>query len=184
MCRAERAMNIIHAIRILWGMALVAGATACNPPTLPTNDSAVERAGATTISAGELQRTTKVAGQRVYVPVYSHINHMNNEVFNLTTTLSIRNTDDKSNIYIRSAKYYDTQGKPIREYINGAVRLPPLATLEYIIGINDTTGGSGANFIVEWMSDKPVTDPVIECVMVGTQSQQGVSLISAGRPLD
>ena len=56
-------------------------------------------------------------------------------------------------------------GPLLREYLDSPVRLPPMSTLEYIVGARDKVGGSGANFVVEWMSDRKVTKPVIECVV-------------------
>lgn len=159
-------------------------AFSCSNPSRPSNDRAVDRAGGKRVSPAEIGRLQKVDGHRVYVPVYSHIYHQQDDIFNLTSTLSIRNTDDSNTIYVTSVKYYDTTGKLIRAYTDAPIALPPLSTLEYVIGANDTTGGSGANFIVEWMSGKVVTQPVIECVMVGTQSQQGVSFITEGKVLD
>ncbi len=155
----------------------------CDRQQRPSNESAVERAGGSLVSKDAFDKMEKATGHRVYVPVYSHVYHMQDNVYNLTNTLSIRNTDDAGELYITAAKYYDTKGKLVRDYVDQTVRLPPLATLEYIIGVNDTTGGSGANFIVEWMSDKTVSEPIIECVMIGTQSQQGVSFISVGKNL-
>lgn len=150
----------------------------------PSNKNAVERSGGKRVPQDLFKTLKKVDGHRVYVSVYSHIYHQQDDIFKLTNTLSIRNTDDSSPIYIHSAKYYDTMGKPIRNYAESPIILPPLATLEYIIGLNDTAGGSGANFIVEWMSDRIVSHPIIECVTIGTQSQQGVSFISVGRVID
>jgi hypothetical protein len=172
------------AARMLVGMAAALSTIACNTSVRPSNDNAVERAGGKLISSEEMQRKTKVDGHRVYVPVYAHVYHMENEVYNLTNTLSIRNTDTEGGIHILTAKYYDSKGKLLRDYVKNPILLPPLATLEYIIGVNDATGGSGANFIVEWMSDRTVTTPVIECVTIGTQSQQGISFISNGHVLD
>lgn len=156
----------------------------CEQQSRPSNDGAVDRAGGKFVSAERLKKIEKVDGHRVYVPVYSYVYHMEDDVFYLTNTLSIRNTDETDDIYITAVNYYDTKGKLIRSYTEKPVQLPPLATLEYIIGVYDSSGGSGANFIVEWISDKAVTEPVIECVMIGTQSQQGISLISVGKVLD
>lgn len=177
-------MKMMTAGGMFLGVMAVLTTASCDRRARPSNESAVDRAGGKLVSAEIFKKIVKVDGHRVYVPVYSHVYHMQDDVYNLTNTLSIRNTDDAGDIYIASVKYYDTKGKLLRNYIDQPVRLPPLATLEYIIGVNDTTGGSGANFIVEWISDKAVTEPVIECVMIGTQSQQGVSFISLGKVLD
>jgi hypothetical protein len=45
----------------------------------------------------------------------------------------------------------------------------------------DLRGGVGANFIVQWRSDQPVTPPVVEAIMISTSQQQGISFLSTGR---
>jgi hypothetical protein len=121
------------------------------------------------------------AGQTVYVPCYSHIYHgVKTSPFYLTVTLSVRNIDLKRSMYLASVDYYDTEGKMIRSYITNPELLPPLMTKEYIVDLVDTSGGSGANFIVRWSSEAIMNAPIIESVMVGTGSQQGVSFTSRG----
>ena len=63
------------------------------------------------------------------------------------------------------------------------VTLKPLESIRYVIPEKDKAGGSGANFIVEWKSDKSVNPPIVESIMIGTQSQQGVSFISRGQAI-
>lgn len=123
-------------------------------------------------------------GQRMYVPAYSHIYSGNKEKqFLLTVTLSIRNIDPVHIIEITLVDYYETQGTLLKKYIDTPVKLKPLESLRYIIPEKDKTGGSGANFIVEWHADKPVNRPIIESIMIGTQSTQGVSFTSRGREI-
>ncbi len=121
-------------------------------------------------------------GQTIYVPAYSHIYRGNRErPFLLTVTLSIRNIDPKHQIKITIADYYETQGKLLKKYIMKPVILNPLESIRYIIPEKDESGGSGANFIVEWKSDKSVNPPIIESIMIGTKTQQGISFTSRGR---
>ncbi len=123
-------------------------------------------------------------GQRVYVPAYSHIYSGNKErPFLLTVTLSIRNIDPTHLIKITLVDYYETQGKLIKKYIDKPATLSPLEALRYVIPEKDKSGGSGANFIVEWHSDKPVNRPIIESIMIGTKSSQGISFTSRGREI-
>jgi len=124
-----------------------------------------------------------VDGQRVYVPVYSHIYANGGAPHLLETTLSIRNSDPDLPIAITSARYYDTAGNLIKEFVDGTLRLGPLATTEIVVKKRDTRGGSGANFIVEWVAEKPVYEPIIETVMLGQSGSQSISFKSAGRPL-
>jgi hypothetical protein len=123
-------------------------------------------------------------GETIYVPVYSHIYSGDRESpFLLTVTLSIRNIDPKRPIKITIVDYYETQGQLLKNYLDKPVTLRPLESIRYVIPRSDKAGGSGANFIVEWKSDKSVNPPIVESVMIGTQSQQGVSFTSRGRAI-
>ena len=124
----------------------------------------------------------QMAGQTIYVPVYSHIYIRDkSRVINLAATLSIRNTDAQNPIRITSARYYDTHGMLIKEYVNEPIHLAPMASTDYVVSEDDTSGGLGANFIVEWSAGVEVTPPVVEAVMISTASQQGISFVSEGR---
>ena len=121
-------------------------------------------------------------GQTIYVPAYSHIYIGNKEKpFSLAVTLSIRNIDQKHQIIITEVDYYETQGKLLKKHLDKPVILNPLDSIRYVIPEKDKAGGSGANFIVEWKSDKFVNPPVVESIMIGTQNQQGISFTSRGR---
>ncbi len=121
-------------------------------------------------------------GEAVYIPAYSHIYSGDREhPFYLTTTLSVRNTDTKHAITILPVDYYDSKGKLLKPCLENPVNLKPLATNRYIIKESDKSGGSGANFIVKWKSNVKVNAPIIESIMIGTKTQQGISFISRGR---
>ena len=123
-------------------------------------------------------------GRLVYVPAYSHIYSGNRErPFLLAVTLSIRNIDPKHPIQITTVDYYETQGRLIKKYLGSPATLAPLESIRYVIPEKDKTGGSGANFLVKWESDGFVNPPIIESIMIGTQSQQGVSFTSRGQEI-
>ena len=123
-------------------------------------------------------------GQTIYVPAYSHIYSGDQErPFLLTVTVSIRNIDPKYPLTVTTVDYYETQGKLLKKFLTSSVALKPLESIRYVIPQTDKTGGSGANFIVEWKSDNLVNPPIVETVMIGTQSQQGVSFTSRGQPI-
>ncbi len=124
------------------------------------------------------------AGQALYVPVYSHIYSGNQEMpFLLTVTLSIRNIDPKNSFKITRVDYFDSKGKLLEKYLSNAVDLGPMESIRYVVPQKENKGGSGANFIVEWKSGRPMNPPIVESVMIGTQSQQGVSFTSRGREI-
>lgn len=122
-------------------------------------------------------------GQVIYAPAYSHIYSGNREQpFYLTITLSIRNIDPNHQIKITVVDYFETQGKRLKNLLDKPVVLKPLESLRYIIPEKDKSGGSGANFIVEWKTDTVAANPpIVETIMIGTQNQQGISFSSRGR---
>lgn len=121
-----------------------------------------------------------VSGQIVYVPAYSHVYHGDGAPYLLTITLSVRNTSMKDEIVVKSMRYFDTKGTELKSYLSKPVRLPALGTTEVLVERDDASGGSGANFLVEWYASKPVTEPIIEAVMIDTDSQQGISFARRG----
>jgi len=121
-----------------------------------------------------------VRGQTVYVPAYSHIYHRNGSPILLTITLSIRNTSLEDELIVESVRYFDTSGKEVKSYLKKPLRLGPLGSTEFLVEQDDESGGSGANFIVHWVSEKAVTNPIIEAVMIDTNRQQGISFARNG----
>lgn len=124
-----------------------------------------------------------VKGQAIYVPVYSHIYADGGKRYLLETTLSIRNTDPDQPISVRSVKYFGTDGEMLKEYVDGEMPLAALATAEFLVEKHDVSGGSGANFIVQWDAEEPVYEPLIEAVMIGFAGPKGISFTSPGRVL-
>ena len=127
----------------------------------------------------------KSRGQKVYVPVYSHIYSGDKEYpFYLAATVSIRNTDPNHSITIVTVDYHDSDGKLVANYLKTPLVLGKMASVRYVVKESDKKGGSGANFIVEWQSDEKVNPPIIESIMIGTQSQQGLSFSSRGQVIE
>lgn len=123
-------------------------------------------------------------GQTIYVPAYSHIYIGSRErPYLLTVTVSIRNVDLQHSITVSTVDYYETQGRLLKKYLEEPVTLQPLESIRYVVPERDKTGGSGANFIVEWEAKRFVNAPIVETVMIGTQAQQGISFTSRGRAI-
>lgn len=123
-------------------------------------------------------------GQTLYVPVYSNVFSAPKQVpFNLATILSMRNTDMSNPIKITSVDYYDTKGKLLRKYYEKEVVLAPLESAYIYMPESDTAGGFGANFIVRWRAQKEINVPIIECVMIGATSGQGISFVSPSQEI-
>lgn len=148
--------------------------TAGIPVGLAANPNVIE------ISSDQLPPLA--VGQVVYVPVYSEIYDLGpNRPFQLTATLSLRNTDLDSVIFIETVDYYDSSGTLVTAYLSQPLELGPLASTAIVVESGNTQGGSGANFLVTWRAATSVSSPVIEAVMISTASQQGVSFVSPGR---
>lgn len=121
------------------------------------------------------------SGQKVYVPVYSHVYQgPKNRPYNLSTLLSIRNVDAKNSITVTYVRYYDDDGTLVKSYFDEPVVIPPLGTKEVFIPERDTSGGSGANFTLKWEGGTEISVPIIQAVMIGTASTQGISFVCDG----
>lgn len=122
------------------------------------------------------------SGQTLYVPVYSNIfTGPKGLPFNLAAMLSIRNTDLQHPFKVTSIDYYDTAGKLVRSYSTKPTTVAPLAATYIYLEERDTKGGFGANFIVRWQADRVINAPIIECIMIGATSGQGISFVSPGQ---
>jgi hypothetical protein len=177
-------MKLKQHLWVCWAIAAII-ITSCRAQTISQRQQP-DTKRETSLRAVTLDKTKVVMGQTVYVPVYSHIYHYNSQehVMNLSATLSIRNTDLTNSIIITSVRYYDSDGQLIRQDIKSPVELKPLASTDFFIAADDTSGGSGANFIVEWVALKTVYEPVIEAVMISTSSSQGISFVSPAKVLN
>lgn len=167
-----------------WAIATITLLMSCSTQPMTPHLSA-STAPQASLPRVTLDETKIVTGQTVYVPVYSYIYHHNSrdQVINLTTTLSIRNTDLTNSIILTTVRYYDTNGQLVKPYLDNPVVLNSMASTDILIEANDIRGGIGANFIVEWVAEHTVYDPVIEAVMISTTSTQGISFVSPGRVL-
>jgi hypothetical protein len=151
----------------------------------PDRARRLRRPGRRSASAlAPLEALSLASGALLYVPVYSHVYHNDGrQPLNLTALLSIRNTDRSAPLVLTRIDYHGLDGKLVRRELQRPVRLAPLAVTEVVVPEADTAGGSGASFLVEWAAERPVSDPVVECVMIGTVSSQGISFVCPGRVL-
>jgi hypothetical protein len=128
------------------------------------------------------QPVATALGETIYVPIYSSIFfHDSKRTIDLAATLSIHNVDPAHPLTITKVDYYDTQGKMIRGYLEKPAVLAPFETRNFVIEKSDTTGGTGANFIVEWRTEQPVITPLVEALMVSLSSNQSISFTSQAK---
>jgi hypothetical protein len=123
----------------------------------------------------------KVHGQVLYLPIYSNVPYLDHgNVYDLSAFVAIHNTDFHSSIRILKVLYFDNDGKLVSNYLEKEYVLNPLGATNFFVPEKDKSG-TGANFIVEWISDSLVSEPLIESVMIGLSGGQGVSFSSLGR---
>lgn len=130
-------------------------------------------------AAGVVRRT-------VYVPIYSSLylgRDIRRDMVQLTSTLSVRNVSPQYPITIESVRYYDSNGRPVKDHLSTASELAALASVEFVVKEADTTGGPGANFLVTWSGPTEVDEPLIEAIMLGRSANAGISFTSSGRTI-
>jgi hypothetical protein len=150
-------------------------------PSEPIHGSAAERLQPATTVA-----TALTPGTTVYVPVYSSLYlglNVKQRTVELSATVSVRNVSQTQPIVIEWARYYDSAGKLIRNYVDQPAALPALSSVEFVVQRADVAGGPGANFLVRWKGPSGVDAPIIEAVMLGQSGNAGISFTSAGRVL-
>jgi len=188
--KARRTKFATCCVGIILCLVLVAGG-GCAQPEEPSPDSYVGETPASQLEPAPEPDTTLAQaevglsrGQTLYVPIYSHIHFKNQDrTINLAATVSIRNTDADGAIVLSKIEYIDNSGESVRRYLDGPRRLGPLASTSVVIEETDAAGGLGANFIIEWSASQPVHAPVVESIMISSQSSLGISFTSPARVL-
>jgi hypothetical protein len=179
-----RAFTTMNKTRLLSAAAVLAALVSCNREQPGEVHTAGLKNRKSVIEIEPLPSERVIAGQTVYVPVYSSVLTSDRaHRFNLAVTLSVRNTDPTHSIVIVAVRYYDDDGHLIRDYLKKPLQIGPMASIEFFVTENDTSGGVSASFVVEWVADQSVNAPVVESVMIGIASTQGVSFTCPGRVL-
>jgi Protein of unknown function (DUF3124) len=120
----------------------------------------------------------------VYVASYSTVRLGGGKgKVDLATTLSIHNTSEETGLVLIRVDYFDTAGNLLQRYLADPIAIRPLATVQTFVPAEDTRGGTGASFVVEWVAAEQITKPLIEAVMVGTLGAQGFSFTSRGKSM-
>ena len=128
-------------------------------------------------------------GQRLYLPVYSHVWHGEMDKSGqpmktlVSVSVSIRNTDPVKSIRIDSALYYDTNGNKLREYLASPRTIGPMGTYELFVPRSDDTGGSGANFVIAWKSASPASPPIVEGFHANLPAGRSIAFTTSARPV-
>ena len=113
----------------------------------------------------------------VYPKIYSLDEHRTQD---LTVTVSLRNTSPSDSVFISSARYFDTHGNLIHSYFDAPIYISPMETVEIILKETAKNGGTGANFLFDWLKAPDSNEPLFESVMISTAGQQGLSFTAQG----
>jgi hypothetical protein len=123
-----------------------------------------------------------LAGQLIYVPIYSSIFYFDSEkTRELSAMLSIHNIDLEKKIELTRIDYYNTKGELVRSHLQQPLVLNPLETTSFVVDEQDRSGGTGANFIVAWQGPGEISPPLVEAVMTGTSTAGMVALMTSGK---
>lgn len=130
------------------------------------------------------------AGQVLYLPIYSHIYHGDQDKQGrpsqtlLSAHVSIRNTDTQIPLKILYARYYDTDGKLVREFLPSPLTIQPLGTHELFVPRGDVSGGSGANFLIAWTAGTAANPPLVEALHADVQPARTLIFVTTARPIN
>ncbi|MBS4097079.1 MAG: DUF3124 domain-containing protein [Sulfuricella sp.] len=132
---------------------------------------------------------TPSKGQTLYLPIYSHLWHGDLKSDGMpfkslvSALVSVRNTDLKTPIRVTSARYYDTNGKLLQEFVPTPKTIPAMGTHELYVERKESAGGSGANFVVQWESAASANPPVVEALHADIQGNRTITFLTWGRPI-
>ena len=118
--------------------------------------------------------------KKVYVPVYSHVYISENKYVRLSITLSIRNSDTSKDLYIESIDYYNTEGKLVKQYLSQPHILKPMASIDYVVNLEDMSGGNGAKFLINTASKNKISNPIAQAIMINTLGNSNLSFVTQG----
>lgn len=125
-----------------------------------------------------------VRGQLIYLPVYSNIPYLVDTTeyeFDMSAFVAIHNTDLKNSIKITKVLYFNTNGKIVCDFLNDETKiLEPLSTVDYFIPYEDKSG-IGSNFLIEWISENPVNEPLIEAITINLKTYHSAAIVSNGK---
>jgi len=67
----------------------------------------------------------------------------------------------------------------VKKYLENPIYLNTFETIEYVVAEQDNSGGSGANFVIEWYGSKKL-NPLFQAVMIGGLASKSFSFTTEG----
>ena len=162
----------------------------CACVALPLSHAGAQTPAGTVPVSMQAAAPILASGQLLYLPIYSHIYHGDTDKSGkplqtlLSAHVSVRNSDPRVAIKVLYARYYDTDGKLLRDYVGTApVSVPPLGTYEIFVPRGDTAGGSGANFLISWQAETPANPPLVEALHSDIAPARTITFLTTARPI-
>jgi hypothetical protein len=119
---------------------------------------------------------------RSFVPMHSTVIAGGGATqLNFSGSLSIHNTSAKHVLIIDAIEYRDASGRLVENYAREKIGLRPFASIQVPIAQEDTRGGIGPSFVVDWSSFETAEEPAVEAVMIATLGTQGYAFVSIAR---
>jgi hypothetical protein len=135
---------------------------------------------ASLVEAGD---RTPSAGQSVYLPIYAYVRYGDKDAIKaeeVSTLISVRSTEPERSLTLLSLRYYNTDGKMLRELISSPRVLKPFQTAEFFIERKDVEGGSGASAVLRWKADEPVNPPLVQSLHIEVKYNRALSFTTEG----
>ncbi|MDQ5987188.1 MAG: hypothetical protein CSYNP_02925 [Syntrophus sp. SKADARSKE-3] len=154
----------------------------CSGSDAPRVDAKPEKSfQADSLTIRDSDAVKKIRGQVLYMPIYSNIPCRGEKtLYDLSAFIAVHNTDLHNSIRLTKVLFFNNDGKLVSDFLAKQITLGPMAATNYYVSKTDKSG-TGANFLIEWMSDTPVSEPLIESVMVDCETNRGVSFLSRGK---
>lgn len=122
--------------------------------------------------------------KKFYVPVYSHVYISENKYVRLSITISIRNSDSTKDLYLESIDYYNTEGKLVKQYLSQPHILKPMSSIDYVVNLEDMSGGNGAKFLINTASKNKTSTPLVQAIMINTLGNSNLSFLTQGQIIE
>ncbi|MDT0603330.1 DUF3124 domain-containing protein [Thalassotalea castellviae] len=120
-----------------------------------------------------------------YLSVYSAVYlHSESDFKELSSTVSIRNINKQDTIYINKIEYFNTQGQLVKSFLENSIYIAPMETVEIVIELSDTEGGTGANFVFDWSIKPDSNEPLFEAVMISAVGNKGFGFVTHGKKIN
>ncbi|HEX2922289.1 MAG TPA: DUF3124 domain-containing protein [Bacteroidales bacterium] len=163
-------------------LIIIAGLVSCNNPSRKARMPNPELDFDISSLQQDITPVRTVSGQVLYMPVYSNVPYQIDTVlFDMSAFVAVHNTDLSSKIYLTKVLYFNQQGKLVDDFLKGEkLELNPLSTKDFYIPYEDKSG-TGANFLIEWVSDSLVNEPLIESVTLSLKPNNTVAVLSKGK---